>query len=146
VNSEIVPLNTLPFEQIEHYDQPFFPASRSLFLQDWFNQANSEALGIIENGQLAGYGVIRQCRSGHKIAPLVADRPELAESLFQALQASVPPSEPIYLDTPEVHEAAVALAERNGMVISFETARMYRGNAPALPMDRLFGVTSFEVG
>jgi len=28
----------------------------------------------------------------------------------------------------------------------FETARMYRGAAPDLPVDRWFGVTSFELG
>jgi len=28
----------------------------------------------------------------------------------------------------------------------FETARMYTGCAPALPLARAFGVTSFELG
>ena len=28
----------------------------------------------------------------------------------------------------------------------FETARMYRGGQPQLPLDRVFGVTSFELG
>ena len=100
----------------------------------------------MSNNELAGYGVIRQCRTGYKIGPLYAENPELAESLFLALQARVEPSEPIYLDTPEVNQAAVALANRYNMTISFETARMYSGAMPDLPVDRLFGVTSFEVG
>jgi hypothetical protein len=32
------------------------------------------------------------------------------------------------------------------MTMVFETARMYKGNRPDLPMARLFGVTSFELG
>ena len=28
----------------------------------------------------------------------------------------------------------------------FETARMYRGSVPALPLNRIFGVTTFELG
>jgi hypothetical protein len=28
----------------------------------------------------------------------------------------------------------------------FETARMYTGPAPNLPLDRLWGVTTFELG
>ncbi len=32
------------------------------------------------------------------------------------------------------------------MTVSFETARMYRGKARDLPVDRIFGVTSFELG
>jgi hypothetical protein len=32
------------------------------------------------------------------------------------------------------------------MTAVFETARMYTGKSPDLPMARLFGVTSFELG
>ena len=144
--SEIVQLSTLPFETIDSYDRPFFPDKRSQFIKSWINQPDSHALGIMKNGKLAGYGVIRQCRSGYKVGPLFADTPELAETLFLALKARVKPSEPVYLDVPEVNQAAVALAERHNMTVSFETARMYTGVEPDMPLDRLFGVTSFEIG
>ncbi len=32
------------------------------------------------------------------------------------------------------------------MTVGFETARMYTGPAPALPLRRIFGVTTFELG
>ncbi len=32
------------------------------------------------------------------------------------------------------------------MTAMFETARMYTGTAPELPLDRMFGITSFELG
>jgi hypothetical protein len=47
---------------------------------------------------------------------------------------------------PEVNRAAVDMARRHGMERVFETARMYTGEVPDLPLDRIFGVTSFEVG
>lgn len=145
-NSEIVLLSTLPFETVDSYDRPFFPSNRSHFIKSWINQPYSHGLGILQNGKLAGYGVIRQCLSGYKIGPLYAESPELAESLFLALKSKVKPSEPVYLDTPEVNQAAVALAERYDMTVSFETARMYTGEMPDMPLNRLFGVTSFEIG
>lgn len=145
-NAEIVELSTLPFETIDHYDQPFFPADRSQFTQAWITQPESHALGIMQNGQLAGYGVIRKCRNGYKIGPLYADNPELAESLFLALKSRTRSSEPVFLDTPDSNPAAVALAEKNNMSASFETARMYTGDFPETPIWRLFGVTSFEIG
>ncbi len=52
----------------------------------------------------------------------------------------------IYLDVPAPNAAAIRLAERHGMKPVFETARMYTGAAPDLPLARLFGVTSFELG
>jgi GNAT superfamily N-acetyltransferase len=145
-NPDIVPLSALPFEAIEAYERPFFPAERSAFLRAWIGQADGNALGILQNGRLRGYGVSRRCRSGFKIGPLFADTADLSEALFLALRARVPPSDPVYLDTPSVNPAAVELAERHGMSVVFETARMYTRGIPDLPLHRIFGVTSFEVG
>jgi hypothetical protein len=47
---------------------------------------------------------------------------------------------------PEVNPAGMSLAEKHAMKRVFGTARMYIGDAPALPVDRIFGVTSFELG
>jgi len=83
-------------ETIESYDRPFFPEARSPFIKTWINQPDCTALGIMREGKLVGYGVIRACRSGHKIGPLFADSPELAESLSQngeSLQNSLERSE-----------------------------------------------------
>ena len=55
-------------------------------------------------------------------------------------------AQPIFLDVPESNAAAVALAERHGLTPGFETARMYAGTAPDEPVERIFGVTSFELG
>ena len=32
------------------------------------------------------------------------------------------------------------------MIVAFDTARMYTGKYPDLPTNRLFGVTTFELG
>jgi hypothetical protein len=42
--------------------------------------------------------------------------------------------------------AARALFERYGLKPVFETARMYRGPVPVLPLDRIYGITTFELG
>jgi ribosomal protein S18 acetylase RimI-like enzyme len=142
----IVQLSTLPFAEICAYDKPFFPDDRAQFLKCWIEQPQSTGLGIIRNRTLAGYGVMRVCRSGYKIGPLFADSPDLAERLFLALKAHAPEGAPIFLDTPEVNPAAVDLAKRHNMTLVFETARMYTGKTPDLPLNRLFGVTTFELG
>ena len=145
-NKNIVALATLPFDAVAQYDHPFFPADRAQFTQAWIKQPDCHALGIMDKGNLAGYGVIRPCRTGYKIGPLFADTPELVEALFLALKSKVQATEPIFIDTPEGNQAAVALAERHDMQVAFETARMYTGDLPKLPISCLFGVTSFEIG
>jgi hypothetical protein len=38
------------------------------------------------------------------------------------------------------------MAKRYKMKMVFETARMYTGNFPDIPVERIFGVTTFELG
>jgi GNAT superfamily N-acetyltransferase len=144
--AEIVPLSALPIAAVIQYDRPFFPADRTAFLTSWLAQPGSHSLGVMADGELAGYGVIRRCREGFKIGPLFADDPDWAAALFHTLIAPVPSGQVFYLDVPEVNGAAIALAEGHGMTRVFETARMYTQTPPALPLDRIFGVTTFELG
>lgn len=145
-DKRIIHLDSIPFDDLCFYDQPFFPANRRNFLKCWVRQPQSKSLGIMQNGKLAGYGVTRICRTGFKIGPLFADNAEFADLLFQALIADLPEGSPVFLDTPEVNPEAIALAERYKLNMVFETARMYIGKFPELPMSRLFGITSFELG
>ncbi|MEM1309698.1 MAG: GNAT family N-acetyltransferase [Cyanobacteria bacterium P01_D01_bin.71] len=143
----IVPLSSLPVDQIIEYDRALFPAERSTFLRCWLAQPESCAVGIVADGRsLTGYGVLRPCRHGYKIGPLFADTPAQADTLFLALRAQVPAGQPFYLDVPEVNAAAVALTQQYGLTSMFETARMYLPTVPELPTNQIFGVTTFELG
>lgn len=142
----VVPLHTLPLQALLDYDAAFFPDDRRRFTQHWVAQRGSTALAVQRDGRLAGYGVIRPCRCGHKIGPLFADDAAAAHDLYHALVAPLPAGAQVQLDVPAGQAQAVALARAQGLAPVFETARMYLGGAPALPMERLFGVTSFELG
>ncbi len=143
---QVVELSTLPINVFDAYDQPFFPDIRTSFIRSWINQPESVALGFADGRTLTGYGVIRRCRSGYKIGPLLADDPETAEILFLSLQSRAVARQPLFLDVPEVNGPSVLLAEGKHMKVVFETARMYTGEPPNIPLDRFYGVTSFEVG
>jgi ribosomal protein S18 acetylase RimI-like enzyme len=142
----IVPLSAIDFDELCAYDRTCFPAHRTAFLRCWIDQPQSTALAVLDGDRLAGYGVMRRCRTGYKIGPLFAETPSFAEQLFTALKAQAPEGAPVFLDTPQINQAAVDLAKRHKMTACFETARMYAGACPDLPMDKLFGVTTFELG
>ena len=134
------------FFDILTYDTRHFPAPRPGFLSMWINPEGGAALGVLRDGALAGYGVIRPCRSGYKIGPLFADDPDIAETLFLALSATVAPNAPVYLDIPAVNPKAQWLVDKYRLKPVFKTARMYNREFPALPLENIFGVTSFELG
>jgi Acetyltransferase (GNAT) domain len=75
----------------------------------------------------------------------VANDSAAAEVVLSALLASVGNGE-IYLDVPSVNHDAVRLAQDLGLTPVFETARMYAGAIPPLQMERVFGVTTLELG
>jgi ribosomal protein S18 acetylase RimI-like enzyme len=145
-NSNLVNLSDVPSEEMVLYDRAFFPDDRRVFLQHWITQPDSVAIGFRQHDQLMGYGVLRKCRLGYKIGPLFADEVSIAEMLFLALKSQVAIDTSVYFDVPEVNSAAVSLAEQYGMTPVFETARMYLGERPVFPIDRWFGVTTFELG
>lgn len=146
LDARVVPLSRFPFAEVARYDRAFFPEAREGFLRCWIAQPGSKALALEQGGVLSGYGVLRPCRSGFKVGPLFAEDASGADALFRALSMYAPAGSEIELDVPEPNRAAQALALRHAMTPVFETARMYTGPAPKLPLGKLFGVTTFELG
>ncbi|MEX1108827.1 MAG: GNAT family N-acetyltransferase [Dongiaceae bacterium] len=123
-----------------------FPAERTAFLRAWLDLPGATSFALRgRNDAIEGYGTIRPCRSGFKIGPLFAAHEDDALILAQALIA-IAGHGPVFLDPPEPNAPAVDLAKRLGLEPVFETARMYRGPVPDLALDRVFGITSFELG
>lgn len=142
----IVPLTPTLFEAVSNYDRLCFPEERSDFLRCWVQQPESYALVATEQNEIKGYGVIRKCRNGYKIGPLFANNAILADQLMLSLSDWAVPGERLYLDVPEPNTDAVQLAEKYCMKKAFGTARMYTQQKPDIRLEKVFGVTSFELG
>ncbi len=128
---DIIALSDIPFAAVEADDATVFPAPRSAFLRAWIGAPRHVGCALMRDGRLAGWGVIRPCRRGFKIGPLVADDRASAEAVLSALLARVGGGE-IFLDVPGINRDAVALAQDFGLAPVFETARMYTGAIPPL--------------
>lgn len=140
----VVPADNLPFEMLSALDASVLPAPRENFLRAWLDAPDHRALTVLRDGVLTGFGVLRPSRDGVRIGPLTATDAASARAVFDALIEGQ--SGPTFLDLPEPNAAAVALAKAAGMEPVFETARMYAGQAPAVPLERCFGLASFELG
>lgn len=143
--ADVIALSDVPFAIVEADDATVFPAPRPAFLRAWIGAPGHAGCALVRDGRLAGWGVIRPCLKGFKIGPLVADDRTTAEAVLTALLARVGGGE-IFLDVPDINREAIALAQDFGLAPVFETARMYTGAIPPLRLERVFGVTSFELG
>jgi GNAT superfamily N-acetyltransferase len=141
----LVDAATLPFDLVLALDRARFPAPRPAFLAAWLAMPESRSLAVVEDGRLRGLGTLRRCRHGHKLGPLYAADRAVAERLVRGLAATAP-GEELFLDVPGPNAQAMAMAEELGLTVRFETARMYKGPAPAEPLSGTYGITTFELG
>ena len=141
----VIDLANVSFAILAADDATVFPAPRTAFLRAWTRTEGHRGRALVRDGRLAAWGVIRPCRSGSKIGPLIADDRPAAEAVLAGLLTGAGEGE-IFLDAPSVNREAVALAEGLGLAPVFETARMYTGALAPMRTDRVFGVTTFELG
>lgn len=131
-------------ETIAAFDRAFFPAGRARFLAEWINAAASARL-IEKDGTTTGYAVARKCLKGYKIGPVFAKTPQCAKALLSGIVDDIGTAH-IDIDVPLSQLSFITFLEAVGMERGFETARMYRGKAPALHIAGVFAVTSLELG
>ncbi|ARX88073.1 GCN5 family acetyltransferase [Streptomyces alboflavus] len=89
--------------------------------------------------------MLRPGRDAPRVGPLFADTRADAEALLDALGAESG-GVAVAMDVPETNTQAVALAEGRGMKPSFDTARMYTGPVREFARERVFGITTLELG
>jgi Acetyltransferase (GNAT) domain len=130
---------TAEFREIANYDRNCFPAERSDFLKGWTRLPNLCA-GAWRDEVLRGYAVLRPCREGHKLGPLFADETAVALELVAGMEGVV------QLDVPDYQASFIRALEEQGFVPGFTTTRMYRGPAPEVERNKVFGITSLELG
>jgi GNAT superfamily N-acetyltransferase len=141
----VVALSEIPFAAVAADDATVFPAPRAAFLRAWIDTPGHVGRALVRDGELAAWGVIRPCRTGRKIGPLVAADRAAAEAVLAVLLKGAGDGE-VFLDVPSINRDAIALAQALRLAPVFETARMYTGAIAPLRLERVFGVTTFELG
>lgn len=137
------------FEKLAEYDSSVFGYDRREFLQLWVTRPETRSFAHIDlpgTGKIQGYGVIRKCYSGYKIGPLFADDATIAANLFYALVDSVPEGQEISWDVSEECSLVPKMVDEFSMKKVFGTGRMYLKGQPKFPLEKWFGITSFELG
>lgn len=141
----LTPISELSYDDVERYDRSIFPAPRDRFLRNFLHQEDSTSLASVKDDEIIGYGVIRKCHAGHKIGPLFAKDRRTAEKIARGLISTVP-GEQFFLDVPEPNIEGIIMANDFRMREVFTTACVYTKYIPKVPLENVFGVTSFELG
>ncbi len=145
VHPNISAINTEDLPAVMAYDKQCFGFDRPQFMIPWLKIPGSKSFKFMEGDVLKGFAVIRKVNPGHKVCPLFADNIAVAEELYKACLNAVA-GDLLYLDIPVVNKAAVDLVKKFGGRYVFECARMYNGTPPAVNVNKIFGITTFELG
>ena len=141
----VVALRTLAAAELWSFDRLRFPAPREVFLERWIDRVGVIARGLVSDGALVGYAVARPPHKSYEFLPVFARTQDVARRLILSILAEAP-GEQVQLNLPEANTAGVARAEEFEWKASFGCARLYLGPPPELPLDDIFGLTSFEFG
>lgn len=144
-DGDLLAVDAVGFDAVDAYDRRHVAAPRTEFLRAWIAPPDVHAAVVVEEGAIVGMAVLRPCRDGHRFGPVHADRPDVAERLVRGLMGRIAGGA-VQIDVPEPNQAGLDIVARLGMRESFGCARMYHGPDPQLPVDRIYGVTSFEFG
>jgi GNAT superfamily N-acetyltransferase len=142
---EIRALTAVPFELVVGLDTLHTGVLRESLMRTWISPPGGLGLGVYERGELLGMGVARRSRTGLAIGPLYASEPDVAQDLFSAL-TSPHAGAAITLDVPMANPVAVAFATGNGLAPVATRTTMGFGDLPVLPIDTVYGTTSYELG
>ncbi len=145
VHPDISSITDKDMQSVLLYDKQCFGFIRSQFLIPWMKMQGTRTFKFITDGCLRGFSIMRKVFDGYKICPLFADDEFVAESLYQACLNAVP-GEKVFLDIPVTNQAAVRLTKKYDTAFVFECARMYYGTPPVVESEKIFGITTFELG
>lgn len=141
-------MSEIQVEDIEHiltYDKQCFGFARPQFMQQWLKLEDSKTFKYVQDGRLRGFATVRKLKKGYKVCPLFADDYTIAAKLYEACLNAVV-GEPLQIDIPVVNTQAMQLVKAYNAKYVFECARMYYGTAPIMAIDKVFGITTFELG
>ncbi len=145
VHKNISPIVEEDLDAILGYDADCFGFPRPQFMQPWLFLPGNKTFKYAEGKMLQGFAVVRKLMSGYKIGPLFADNATIAEELYKACLNAVQ-GQQVYIDIPVCNAAAVEMVSKYKAEYVFECARMYYGTPPKVDMNKVFGITSFELG
>lgn len=144
-DESVVEAKEVDFDELVEFDASHCFGPRPRFLSTWIEGEGRDSVAITrDDGRIVGFAASRKTSKGHRIGPVFCRRATQARALIVTLARRA--GGPVSVDIPLPNTDAVSLCAELGMERSFETARIYRGEVPELPLDEIFGITSLELG
>jgi GNAT superfamily N-acetyltransferase len=131
--------------RLAEYDAGFFGVNREAFLRTWLATPGMESVCLLKEGKLQGWGCMRRCRQGWRLGPVFARHHTFAEEILRHLALKTI-GENVYIDITETNVQSIRLAFAMGMIPWGARLRLYRGEPPKQPLEKIYGFTTLDIG
>lgn len=145
IDKHISPITDDDIAAVLAYDKLCFGFARPQFMRPWLQMPDVKTFKYAIDGKLKGFAIVRKLQKNYKVCPLFADNDTIAEQLYKAC-LGVAVGSTLQIDIPVTNTAAVELVKKYDAAYVSECARMYYGTPPELPINKIFGITTFELG
>jgi GNAT superfamily N-acetyltransferase len=141
----VQPLRSDRLDEIADLDRLATGTNRRRLLERWASEDPHAFQIHVESGRPLGYLWSRPGSRARQIGPCVAITEDAGHRLLaDALNTWV--NHELFIDIPEVHSSARALAERAGLSVARRLTRMTRGPKVAERLDRIWASSGPELG
>lgn len=143
-------ITEMPFSRVANFDEDLFDLHRMKFLYKWANvdPPAGHSFALAEYNNIMGYGVLRQLIKSKKyrIAPLYCQNTAVAQVLLLALLHNIP-EQTVYIDSPLSNPSFTRILTTDLRMEQLgEKVRMYTKGDPGMPIQKMFGTLSADVG
>ena len=140
----LVNLKEIPIDQLAEFDERNFGYPRKHYLQATLEQETNYGLGVIKDGQLKGFGIIKKLEggTGYSLSPLTAEDKETAKEIFSGLQSYIV-GEDITTEICVDNSDAIKIMEEQGWEQMTSYIRIYDGEKPKTKLTTLYSMCSY---
>ena len=117
---------------------------REALWRRWLDLPSSVTAAVIDDKRIVGLGTLRPSALGHRIGPLYATDPSVAERLMRRLLHDAR-GRRVAMDVPVGNPDAISLANAFGFAEDFRTVRMVRGPIPDVPWEQRYATVMLHL-
>ena len=148
--SKCTPLTTKLIPAISQYNRNHDIANRELLFKKLLITPEANGLVFMDDNLIKGFGFIRRCIRGFRIGALIADTPDIAQSIITELLV-LAQGESVFIDVPECNPYGIACMEAVHAIRAVEedTIMMVKGTGYSryiAQYEHHYGLFSLEIG
>lgn len=143
-NVEIVPMESVSFEDVYKYDHSISIADRKFWIRRWYDDHQGSVVAKnVTTGAISGYGILMTCpNQSYRLQPILAENSRIAKKILMKLLAKIPDAREVAVKVLKENPEAIELFTRIGLDVekSMVAIVMFSNHQIPVPVNKVFSL------